>query len=240
MTGSVKNIFNEIAADTTLIEEQRVAQLAAAIDDLLQGSVQEVSAVERVQQLEPYYVFKRPIVTMQKALEEQSRMIRESSLVTRVEPLAAEAAACKPDDDVSENAPLRVKSAALRQKLAKERKILADMAAPNAQLTATYKTILAAEEKASSRLPSIIVEESRAALRMLGNIRDPAFFTNIQDSVETILNNIDKQLDTIAGLQQVALQKKIFHKYLDAGLTTGGKPLAAPATARFRKMQVQP
>lgn len=238
MADSVKNIFNEIAADPALTEGERIKQLTAAIDALLEGPM--VDAVTEVKLLEPYYQFKRPVTAMFKALDEQSRKIRESSLVTRVEPLAAEAAACGPDDDVSENAPLRVKSAALRQKLAEERKMLADMAAPNAQLTATYKTILAAEEKAA-RLPSIIVEESRAALRMLDNTRDPSFFTNIQDSVETILNNIDKQLDAVAGHQHKLLEKKMFHRYLDAGLTTGGKPLPAPATARFRrKPQVQP
>lgn len=236
MTTDAKNVFSEMFNDAALTAEQRAIKMAAAIDDLLADCLPGAS---KVKELEPYYQFKRPITARYKALDEQARKIRESSLVTRVEPMAAEAAAYKTDGDVSENASLRVKSGTLRQKLAEERKILADMAAPNAELTATYTTILAAEEKAA-HLPSIIVEESRAVLRFLGNTRDPAFYTNIQDSVEAILNNIDKQLDAIAGQQQARLDKKMFHKYLDAGLTTGGKPLAAPATARFRKLTVSP
>lgn len=231
MTADAKNVFSDMFNDAALTAEQRAIKMAAAIDGLLADCLPGAS---KVQELEPYYQFKRPITALYKALDEQARKIRESSLVMRVEPMAAEAAAYKPDDDVSENASLRVKSAALRQKLAEERKILADMAAPNAELTATYTTILAAEEKAT-HLPSVIVEESRAVLRFLGNTRDPAFYANIQDSVETILNNIDKQLDTIAGQQQARLERKRFHKYLDAGLTTGGKQMRVPSTARFRR-----
>lgn len=114
------------------------------------------------------------------------------------------------------------------------------MAAPNAQLTAIYNTLAAVEGKVA-RLPSVILEESQAALRFLDNNRDPAFRANIQDSVGTILDNIDKQLDAVAGHQQKKLEKKMFHKFLDAGLTTGSQPLSAPAIARFRrKPQVQP
>lgn len=236
MTTDAKNIFSDMFNDAALTAEQRAEKMAAAIDDLLADCLPGAS---KVQELEPYYQFKRPITARYKALDDQARKIRESSLVTRVEPMAAEAAAYKTDDDVSENAPLRVKSAALRLKLAEERKILADMSAPNTELTAVYTSILAAEEKAA-HLPSIIVEESRAVLRFLGNTRDPAFYANIQDSVEAILNNIDKQLDTIAGQQQARLERKMFHKYLDAGLTTGTKRLIVPTTARFSKAKVSP
>ncbi|MCC7038124.1 MAG: hypothetical protein IT560_12585 [Alphaproteobacteria bacterium] len=236
MTTDAKNIFSDMFNDAALTAEQRAEKMAAAIDDLLADCLPGAS---KVQELEPYYQFKRPITARYKALDDQARKIRESSLVTRVEPMAAEAAAYKTDDDVSENAPLRVKSAALRLKLAEERKILADMSAPNTELTAVYTSILAAEEKAA-HLPSIIVEESRAVLRFLGNTRDPAFYANIQDSVEAILNNIDKQLDTIAGQQQARLERKMFHKYLDAGLTTGTRPLTVPTTARFSKAKVSP
>ncbi len=236
MTTDAKNIFSDMFNDAALTAEQRAEKMAAAIDDLLADCL---PGAPKVQELEPYYQFKRPITARYKALDDQARKIRESSLVTRVEPMAAEAAAYKTDDDVSENAPLRVKSAALRLKLAEERKILADMSAPNTELTAVYTSILAAEEKAA-HLPSIIVEESRAVLRFLGNTRDPAFYANIQDSVEAILNNIDKQLDTIAGQQQARLERKMFHKYLDAGLTTGTRPLIVPTTARFSKAKVSP
>lgn len=236
MTTGITNIFNDIVSRADLTEEQRVAQLAAALGDLLPKSGK--GAPNR-DELEPYFAFKRPYTAALDTLKAQYKLLSETTLVVRVEPLAAEAAKYGPEDDVSETSPLRVKSASLRQKLAQEQKMLADASASNAQLTAAYKMIIAVEQKLP-RLPAVIPEESRAALRELDNNRDPAFRANIQGSVETILNNIDKQLDAIAGHQHKLLQKKMFHKFLDGGLTTGGKPLAAPATARFRKVQVQP
>lgn len=231
------NIFSEIFLNAALTEEQRVTQMAAALGALLPGGT---TAMEERNLLEPYFVFKRPYMARLDDIKKDSKTLNESSLVTRVEPLAAEAAKCGPDDDVSDTSPLRSKSSDIRHKLAVERQLLADMAAPNAQLTAIYNTLAAVEAKVP-RLPSIILEESQAALRFLGNIRNPAFRANIQDSVGTILDNIDKQLDAVAGQQQKKLEKKLFHKFLDAGLTTGGKPLPAPATARFRrKPQIQP
>ncbi|MDF3024010.1 MAG: hypothetical protein K0R10_1371 [Alphaproteobacteria bacterium] len=236
MTTGITNIFNDIVSRADLTEEQRVTQLSTALGDLLPKSG---DGAPNRDELEAYFSFKCPYTAALDTLKAQYKLLSETTLVVRVEPLAAEAAKYGPEDDVSETSPLRVKSAGLRQKLAAEQKMLADASASNARLTAAYKMMIAAEQK-TSRLPSVILEESRAALRELDNNRDPAFRANIQGSVETILNNIDKQLDAIAGHQHKLLERKMFHKYLDAGLTTGGKPLAAPATARFRKVQVQP
>lgn len=236
MTTGITNIFNDIVSRASLTEEQRVTELASILGKLLP---QDPWEAQEQGLLEPYAAFKRGYKAMYDDLQKVSRTLSESSLVVRIEPLAAEAAKCQLDDDVSETSPLRIKSAALRKKLDEERKMLADMAAPNAQLTAAYKTIIAAEEK-SPLLPAEMLEESRGALRQLDTIRDPAFRANIQDSVGTILDNIDKQLDTAARHQHKLLEKKMFHKYLDAGLTTGGRPMTAPATARFRKVKMQP
>lgn len=230
-------VFKEIFLNAALTEDERVTQMAAALSALLPGGT---TVIEERGLLEPYFVFKRPYTARLDDLKKDAKILSESSLVVRVEPLAADAAKCGPDDDVSAASPLRSKSADIRRRLGEERKLLADMAAPNAQLTAIYNTLAAVEGKVA-RLPSVILEESQAALRFLDNNRDPAFRANIQDSVGTILDNIDKQLDAVAGHQQKKLEKKLFHKFLDAGLTTGGKPLPAPATARFRrKPQVQP
>lgn len=230
-------VFKEIFLNAALTEDERITQISAALSALLPGGT---TALEERKLLEPYVAFKRPYLARLDDLKKDAKTLSESSLVVRVEPLAADAAKCGPDDDVSAASPLRSKSADIRHRLGEEKKLLADMADQNTQLTAIFNTIAAAEEKVP-QLTYGFLDESRDALRFLGNNRDAAFRANIQDSVGTILDNIDKQLDAVAGHQQKKLEKKLFHKFLDAGLTTGSQPLSAPAIARFRrKPQVQP
>ncbi len=236
MTDGVKNIFNDIAADPALSEDERVSRMATAIDGLLAGLVLGALGVE---ELEPYYQFKRPVMALHKTAKDAYQSLFNSSLVVHVGQLAQETAAGDLTTDVSPSSKLRKKAAMVREMLATERQWLATMNAPHAQLVAAYKTIVKAEEK-SSRLPSGILEESRMAQRLLDNMEDKGFRTSIHRDVETILRNAEFTLDAYESYQQSEQEKKLLRGHLAAGLTTGGKTLPAPAVARFRKQKVSP
>lgn len=231
MTTEVKNTFSEIFTNAALTEEQRVKQLAAAIDNLLADCVLGSSMV---QELEPYYKFKRPITALHNTAKAAFQSLFNSSLVVHVGQLAHDSVAGGLDTDVSPESPLRKKAALVRDMLATEKQWLATMTDPNAQLTAAYTTIVAAEEK-SKHLPSGILEESRSALRLLDNMKDKGFRTSIHNDVAAILRNAEFALDAFESYQQSEQEKKLLRGHLAAGLTTGGKTLSAPAVARFRR-----
>lgn len=96
-------VFKEIFLNAALTEDERVTQMAAALSALLPGGT---TAIEERDLLEPYFAFKRPYTARLDDLKKDTKILSESSLVVRVEPLAADAAKCGPDDDVSAASPL--------------------------------------------------------------------------------------------------------------------------------------
>lgn len=230
MTAETENTFSGIFSNAALTEEQRVKQLAAAIDDLLADCPPGASKLEG---LEPYYQFKSPISALYNTAKDAFQSLFNSSLVTHVGQLAHDSVAGGLDTDVSPESPLRKKAALVRDMLATEKQWLATMTDPNAQLTAAYTTIVAAEEK-STRLPSGILEESRAALRLLDNMKDKGFRASIHNDVAAILRNAEFVLDAFESYQKSEQEKKLLRQHLNKRFATG-QSIAAPARARFRR-----
>lgn len=230
-----KNIFSDMFNDAALTAEQRAIKMAAAIDELL---ADRLPGASKVQGLEPYYQFKRPITALYNTAKDAFQSLFNSSLVVHVGQLAHDSVAGGLDTDVSPESPLRKKAAFVRDMLATEKQWLATMTAPNAQLKAAYTTIVAAEEK-SAHLPSGILEESRAALRLLDNMKDNGFRTSIHNDVAAILRNAEFVLNGFESYQKSEQEKKLFREHLKSAPGTKRK-IPAPATARFRRLKARP
>ncbi|MDI1226092.1 MAG: hypothetical protein PSY14_00205 [bacterium] len=226
----MKNVFNDIAANPGLTAEQRVTQMAAALDALLPQDPWEAQGQDLLQ---PYLDFKQSLTTCFKAAKDAHQELMNSSLVVHVGVLWADASAGGLDANVAPDSPLRQKAGMIRKMLGEERQKHASVIKPNAQLTEAYKSIIAVEEK-TPRLSATILAESKSALQLLGNMRDPLFRTSIQDSVETILNNAEFVLYGVESYQQSEREKSAFRSHLKSGLSTE-KTLNASQTARFRR-----
>lgn len=238
MTGDPDNFFTPLVIGPGLTLEERAALISDAIN-LTTPAKPPHDFNYKAGCIGEYNAFKRHFSAIYNDVATKFKSVSLSLLFSEAMKLEQKMEGVGMDADSGDEKPLRQSLDGLRDQIAREKALLAEVNAPNARLTEIYTVLYAAEKKMPVMQFSVLHETSEI-LRLLEHHRDMAHWNRHHARIGAMLDKVEFVLDAIGSYQQSEQEKENLRGHLKTVLATD-VAVAAPAVAHFsRKPQVQP